>query len=105
MDMDEVAHSVGKDAEKPQFFYAEESQQNNFKCPRCGTYNDIIGRFGYCYSCGNHNGSREMETETERISARISSSKDYKACAKDAVSAIDSYTSFFFSKRKAGKKF
>jgi len=36
IDMDAVADAVGKDAEKPPFYYAEESQQNNFTCEVCG---------------------------------------------------------------------
>jgi hypothetical protein len=55
IDMDAVADAVGKEAEKPAFYYAEESQQNKFTCKACGALNDILGRFGYCSVCATRN--------------------------------------------------
>ena len=48
IDMDAVADAVGKDSEKPPFYYAEQSQQNKFSCNACEGFNDILGRFGHC---------------------------------------------------------
>src|SRR5262249_52561281 len=48
IDMDAVADAVGKDGEKPPFYYAEQTQQNRYSCEVCGEFNDILGRFGYC---------------------------------------------------------
>jgi len=56
IDMDNVADAVGRDSPKPKFYYAEESQQNKYNCLACGDFNDILGRYGYCSSCGTHNG-------------------------------------------------
>jgi hypothetical protein len=55
IDMDAVADAAGKDTEKPPFYYAEESQQNQFTCEACGGFNDILGQFGYCSTCGTRN--------------------------------------------------
>lgn len=52
IDMDVVADAVGKDLEKPPFYYAEQSQQNEFVCEACRARNDILGRYGYCCSSG-----------------------------------------------------
>jgi len=91
INMDEVADAVGKEGVKPKFYYAEKSQQNKYKCPACSEFNDILGRYGYCSSCGTHNGLRELEQDVSGIRDRINTSQQYEACVKDAVSAFDSY--------------
>jgi len=91
INMDEVADAVGKDQEKPKFYYAEESQQNKFMCSACGESNDILGRYGYCSNCGRHNGVLELEKDINNIRDRIKGGQSYEACVKDTVSAFDSY--------------
>lgn len=91
IDMDEVADAVGKNTKKPKFYYTEQSQQNKYDCPACGSFNDIFGRYGYCSSCGTHNGVHELELEINRIRERIKTSQQYEACTKDAVATFDSY--------------
>ena len=91
IDMDQVADSVGKDVEKPKMYYSERSQQNNFECQSCGSRTDILGRYGYCCSCGMHNGLQELIREVDRIRKKIQSNKDYVTCVKDLVSEFDSY--------------
>lgn len=91
IDMDEVADAVGKETKKPKFYYAEESQQNKFICDACGSLNDILGRFGYCSSCGTHNGKNELDLEVKKIKERINTDHQFEACTKDAVAAFDSY--------------
>jgi hypothetical protein len=91
IDMDAVAEAAGKDTEKPPFYYAEESQQNEFVCSACDEINDILGTFGYCSSCGTRNDLQEFEHKTvPDIRNRINSRGDYEACVKDSVSAFDS---------------
>ena len=63
IDMDAVADAAGKEAKKPPFYYAEVSQQNKFTCDACGAFNDILGRFGYCSSCGTRNDLHEMKSK------------------------------------------
>jgi len=91
IDMDQVADAVGKEGVKPKFYYAEESQQNKYKCPACDESNDILGRYGYCSSCGTHNGLREFEVDINGNRNRINTSQQYDTCTKDAVAAFDSF--------------
>ena len=91
VDMDTVADAIGKNAPKPKFYYAEESQQNKYNCDACNELNDILGRYGYCSNCGTHNGISELEADIKQLRERIKSTTDYEACAKDAIAAFDSF--------------
>ena len=91
IDMDEVADAVGKEVKKPDFYYAEESQQNQFDCQSCGAFNDILGRYGYCWCCGTHNGLKELQKDIDRIRERLTTVTDYENSAKDAVAGFDSF--------------
>jgi len=92
IDMDKVADATGKECEKPDFYYAEESQQNNYKCAACGDINDILGRYGYCSCCGTFNGITELEKDIERIKQNIQVGQEFEAASKDAVGAFDSFS-------------
>lgn len=91
IDMDQVADAVGKEGPKPEFYYAEETQQNQYTCSACNDVNDILGRYGYCSTCGTHNGLGELEKDILSIKEKIAAGQEYEACVKDAVSAFDSY--------------
>ena len=95
IDMDQVADAVGKDCEKPKFYYAEQSQQNKYTCQACGKLNDILGRYGYCSNCGTHNGLYELNVEINRIQEKIVQGRQYETYTKDAVSAFDSFARQF----------
>lgn len=90
LDMDEVADAVGTSSPKPRSYYAEERQQNRFSCNACGAFNDILGRYGYCSTCGSHNGLSELEGDLKRIDERIEAGTDLETCVKDSVAAFDS---------------
>ena len=90
IDMDAVADAVGKETDKPPFYYAEESQQNQFLCDACGSFNDILGKFGYCSVCGTRNDIQELaENIIEPLRRRIEDGGPYEDCVRDAVSAFD----------------
>ena len=92
IDMDAVADAVGKNTEKPPFYYAEESQQNNFACSACGGLNDILGTFGYCSVCATRNDLQELSGKTIRlVRDRINAGGPYEACVRDSVAAFDSF--------------
>jgi hypothetical protein len=91
IDMDAVADAVGKEMEKPPFYYAEVSQQNKFNCAACGAFNDILGKFGFCSVCGTRNDLQELEHSIEEIRQRTNSGGNYEGAVKDAVSAFDSF--------------
>lgn len=91
IDMDQVSDAVGTDGNKPQFYYADESQQNKYDCSACGEHNDILGRYGYCSNCGTHNGHQELERDISSVREKITTGQSYEFCVRDAVSAFDSY--------------
>ncbi len=92
IDMDAVSDAAGKDVKKPAFYYAEESQQKNYNCAACGTFNDIIGKFGYCCVCGTRNDLQELQNGTpEKIRSRLSRGESAERCVADAVGAFDTF--------------
>jgi hypothetical protein len=94
VDMDAVADAAGKDTEKPAFYYAEESQQKSFECTACGGYNDIIGKFCYCSTCGTRNDLHELESDTlPKLRTRANAGAGNEACVADAVGAFDTFVS------------
>ena len=95
IDMDAVADSVGSKEKKPPFYYAEESQQNKFTCEACGAFNDILGRFGYCSSCGTRNDVQQLAATIKRIRDRINAGGPYEDCVRDSVAAFDSFIGQF----------
>lgn len=93
IDLDKIADDVSKGAEKPEFYYAEESQQNKYTCDACGEYNDILGRYGFCSRCGTRNDLQEFVKKTiPSIRDRINNEGSYETCVKDVVSGFDSLT-------------
>lgn len=92
IDMDEVADAVGKEGEKPAFYVSEESQQHKFVCSACEQFNDILGRFGYCSTCGTRNDLVEFEEQAvSGIRSRLKASAQPEDCVRDGVAAFDSF--------------
>lgn len=91
IDMDVVADSIGNELAKPDYYYAEESQQNYYTCAACGDKNDILGKYGYCSCCGTHNGFQELTTDIDILRERIKNSEQYEGFVPEAVSIFDSY--------------
>lgn len=89
IDMDALADKVGKDTEKPRFYYSEVSQQNQFTCGACDAWNDVLGRYAYCSSCGTRNDVAELEAAIDRIRTQMNGGGAPEACVKDVVSAFD----------------
>ena len=90
IDLDAVADAVSN-VEKPPFYYAEESQQNKFSCTACNCIVDILGKFGYCSSCGTRNDLQELGRTLDAIRKRINTEDAREACVRDAVAAFDSF--------------
>jgi hypothetical protein len=92
IDMDAVAAAVGSTGEKPPFYVSETSQQHKFTCAACREFNDILGRFGYCSSCGTRNDLALFRDVTVReVRERINAGHPPEDCARDAVARFDSY--------------
>lgn len=91
IDMDAVADAVGSKTDKPDFYYAEENQQNQFSCQACGSFCDILGKFGYCSVCGTRNDLQELVYSVESLRSQINDGRSYADCVRDAVSAFDAF--------------
>ena len=89
IDMDEAADRESTEP-KPDFYYSEQAQQTEFKCTKCGDYNDIRGRFGYCSSCGWKNNREDLKGKLEGIRDRLNANGISAANAiREAVSEFD----------------
>ncbi len=96
IDMDSVADAAGKEGVKPAFYVSEQSQQRKFKCTACDEFNDILGRFGYCSSCGTRNDVADFEAETvAAIRAQLNSGAAPDGCLRNAISSFDSVAAQF----------
>ncbi|UOV05618.1 hypothetical protein MUU77_09845 [Pseudoxanthomonas sp. F37] len=92
LNMDEVAETVSRPNQRPSYFFAEEAQQNKFRCKECGGTNDILGTTGYCARCGTRNDVEWLErTRLADIRQRLHSGQTAPSdCVRDTVSAFDS---------------
>jgi hypothetical protein len=92
IDMDAVADAVGKEGEKPAFYVSEKSQQHKFTCEACDQFNDILGRFGYCSSCGTRNDLAIFrDTIVPAIRDRINAGTPPEDRVRDAVASFDTF--------------
>jgi hypothetical protein len=91
IDMDDIADEVSSGIKPPAFYYAETSQQNKFTCQSCGVFNDILGVYGYCFSCGCRNNLAVCNDEFEKLSVRLKEGAITPIeCIKNTVSILDS---------------
>ncbi len=90
IDMDAVADAVGKEGERPAFYYSEERQQNLFTCEACGAVNDVLGTYAYCSRCATRNEVQELRTTLGRIRETLNAGGATETAAKEAVAAFDS---------------
>ena len=88
IDLDELANQAEENFEG--IYYTEESQQNKFKCSNCSEINDIIGKFGYCSSCGLRNDLDEFKKRLQTIRENINDKHKYEDSLQDLVSEVDS---------------
>lgn len=88
LDLDKIADEVAKGATAPQFFHAEISQQQQWRCEACGGYNDILGKYGACSCCGARNNRMLFSKELEKL--RIEINAKPAAMLREAVSAFES---------------
>lgn len=90
IDMNEVADAVsGKP--RPDFYYTSTTQQTEFRCVECNSYNDIRGRYGYCASCGCRNTVASQRAALDEIRDQLNAGSVTSIDAvKKAVSEFDS---------------
>lgn len=92
IDMDEVADAVTSET-KPDFYFCEEGQQNQFECERCHAFNDIIGRFAYCSVCGGRNDLMEAKKTIDEIRLGIREGGSLPTAIRNSISFFDSFVS------------
>lgn len=93
IDMDAVADAACRDGERPSFYVSEESQQKKFNCSACNEFNDILGRFGYCSTCGTRNDLMEFENSVvPEIRTQLNAGSLPEDCLRDAVASFESFT-------------
>ena len=90
IDLDAVADAASAEP-KPEFYFAEESQQNKFRCERCGAVNDVIGRYAYCSVCAERNDLTEAKKRIEEIRESIRNGGDLPTAIRSSISVFDSF--------------
>jgi ribosomal protein L37AE/L43A len=88
IDMDEIAElSVDQ---RSDFYYTSQTQQTRFTCPKCGEFNDIRGKFGYCASCGLRNNLASVEETLKELRTGLTEkSMSPETVISKAVSVFD----------------
>ncbi len=95
IDMDEIADAV-TDAPKPEFYYASIAQQTQFRCSKCGNFNDVRGRYVYCASCGWRNNAALLKDTMSELRNRLNDGEvSPEDAVKQAVSAFDACSRSF----------
>lgn len=91
IDMDAVADAVSADTPKPSFYVSEQSQQHQFDCAACRSFNDVLGRYAYCSSCGTRNDLAVFIGESiPAIRETLNATDRAEDAVRSAVSAFDS---------------
>lgn len=94
IDMDQTLDTVKTQGEPPPFYYADQSQQHLYRCEACNERDDILGRFGYCSTCGTRNDLQELTATIEglrtRTRERLAAGEPVDPAVPDSVSAFDS---------------
>ena len=90
IDMNAVADAVS-DKPRPDFYYTSTTQQTEFRCTECNSYNDIRGRYGYCSSCGCRNTAESQRKVLEEVRGQlVKGVLSPMDAVKKAVSEFDS---------------
>ena len=90
IDMNTIADAVS-DKPRPDFYYTSTTQQTEFKCTECNSYNDIRGRYGYCASCGCRNTAESQRISLEEVRNQlVKGDLSPMDAVKKAISEFDS---------------
>jgi hypothetical protein len=90
IDFDAVADAARQGTETPKFFYAEQTQQHKYVCDACGSVQDILGKYGFCSSCGTRNDLMVVRAGLKHIRDRVEAGENLVSCLKDSVTEFDS---------------
>jgi len=100
IDIDELGQREGVNA--PPSSFAEEKQQTRFRCKHCQTSTDIIGRYGYCPSCGRRNSFDVLSLTLDALDERVENPRysqqerdlrdaEWRAIVRDCVSGFEGF--------------
>lgn len=85
----ELGIERGMPTARPEFF-VERSKQTKFTCTSCGNLDDILGRYGFCSSCGTRNDAALLELDISALRNAVNSGGISPATAlKEAVDGFD----------------
>lgn len=99
IDMDAIVDSA-PEVPKPDFYHPGTSQQTRFKCVKCGTRNDIRGRFGFCATCGWRSNVADLRAEIDSLRTELNAERTtpedavrkmismFDACCRDFVAQL-----------------
>jgi hypothetical protein len=99
IDMD-VKANEGREPLRPDFYYASETQQTQYKCSKCNEFNDIRGIYGYCVACGWRNNLAAVKEVFAKLRSSLNDRahspentvklaiSEYDACCRDFVTQI-----------------
>ena len=71
-------------------YCGKHSAPHECACEACGIQTDILGRFGYCSTCGTRNDLAMLVADIEAIRAAVNSGTSPVTALKEAVDAFDS---------------
>ena len=101
IDMDAIADAM-TDAPRPDFYYSSISQQTQFDCSKCGSFNDVRGRYVYCAWCGWRNNAFLLKEQMSELRERLNSGALLPEDAvRQAVSAFDACSRNFVGQLEA----
>lgn len=90
INMDKVADNTTIGSNKD-FYYTSITQQTEFNCSQCNSYNDIRGRYGYCTACGSRNNVQVLKQTFGDISKKLKENTTTPSDAlKKSISEFDS---------------
>lgn len=90
IDLNNIADTV-TDKPRPDFYYTSTAQQTEFKCEKCGSYNDVRGKYAYCSSCGWRNNAKFLHDILSSIREKLNSGAiSPEEAIKQSVSEFDS---------------
>jgi hypothetical protein len=103
IDMDEIADTTLKSADRPDFYISDERQQTHLVCQECGEFNDILGRFGHCSLCFTRNDHAVFRDEiVPSIRSALNDGRAPEQCLRDAVSAFEVFIKQICGALKSG---
>jgi hypothetical protein len=115
IDMDDAV-DLDASQPKPEFYYVEKGLQTEFNCNKCGEYNDIRGRYGYCSNCGWKSNGSEFRAKCQAIRGGMNDSSlqpdsalraivsEFDACCRDFSTQIRNRIPMKPARRKSLEK-